>query len=209
MAHFIKILTILLLFLNFVLPKAGTKIGSFPLYISLILTVLIFLPLTFYKTVRNYKEKEEKFTLIYFGIFSLLFCFSFIFIKEITIGNFTENYLPYFLSLSGIFLIFTAKYYPLDLKVFKNIMLASFFILTIYSYIQKIFGEYNTIIPGITFNFADGINIHSAQDLRILGKYNFNPNLNYFKLFSTYQNGNLFGVNYIMIFMVRVLFFKD
>ncbi len=210
MPRLLRILTIIFLFLNFALPKAGTKIGNFPLYLSALLTILVFLPLTFYRTVKNYREREERSTLIYFISFLLVFALDIILqgVPSPASAIF-DSYLPYFIALSSVFLIFTAKYTGIKAEDFKFIILCSFFILTIYGLVQKIFGDMNTIIPGITFNYSEAINISPKQSLNVWAKHNFVEGLNYLKLSSTYQNGNLFGVNYILISWFAFYFLKE
>ncbi len=201
-----------MLFFNLSLPKAGTKIGHFPLYISVIITLIIILPLMFYKSLKNYRAKEEKLALIYIGFLALVSLFGLTFENNpnIQFSSFiSELCLPYLTAMASVFLIFTAKYSGIDMKIFKYVILTSFFLLTVYGLIQKIFGDMNTIIPGITFNYAESIGLHSDSPLNYWAKHNYNEALKYIKLSSTYQNGNLFGVNYIMLSWFAFYFLKE
>jgi hypothetical protein len=206
----LRILTFIFLFLNFVLPKAGTKIGIFPLYISAMLAILIYLPLTFYLTLKNFRQREERLTLIYYASFLIVFLADFLLEGQLPpYSNIPDIYAPYFIALSSPFLIFTAKYLNIKPAHFKIIILCSFFLLSLYGLVQKIFGDINTIIPGVTYNYAEAVKLNPHSTLDLWAKHNFIPELQYLKLSSTYQNGNLFGVNYILLSWFALYFLRS
>ena len=207
---FMDILTQIFMFLNFVLPKAGTKIYEIPVYISVLLSVLFFLPFTFYLTVRHFREKDERSSLIYYASFLFFFLFGLIIQGHFEFtADVLNSYCPYFIALSSVFLIFTAKYIEIKPSHIKLVILCSFYLLTIYGFVQKIFGDFNTVIPGITYNYSDAIKLNPQLGLDIWGKSNYVIPLHYLKLSSTYQNGNLFGVNYIMISWFAFYFLRS
>ncbi len=203
----VELIILLFLFFNFALPKAGTKIEGFPLYISLFLSFFIILPLILFHYIKIIKNKEEKISLIYSAILIIILFIEILFYKPDSIdANLIINYyLPFIVSLISIFFIFLAKYYPLKSNQFRNVIIVSFAIISIYGIVQKVFGDFKTIIPGITFNYSEAVTI----DLSMLDKNNIVDTLQYYKLSSTYQNGNLFGVNYIMISWFAFYFLKS
>ncbi len=199
------ILLALFLFFNLALPKAGTKLEGFPLYVSLILAFVFFV-LIIPRFLKNRKENEEKMVLFYLLSLIIVFFAAFFFFHSFH-PDFKKNFLdvtPYMVSLSSILFVFLAKYYPDRLTLFKNVIVCSFFLVTVYGLIQKIFGDVRTIIPGITFNFAEAMEIPSWWS-----KSSYIHSLNYIKLTSTYQNGNLFGVNYLVLSWFAFYFLKE
>lgn len=94
-------------------------------------------------------------------------------------------------AFSVVFICFFNKK---NIYCYINILSYAFWILTLYGISQKIFGDYNVVIPGLTANYSEAL-----QPNFLAGKHNMVWALNYLKLTSTYQNGNLFGVNYIII----------
>ncbi|MGA2141001.1 MAG: hypothetical protein ABSG94_01135 [Brevinematales bacterium] len=207
---FMNILTQIFMFMNFVLPKAGTKIDNIPVYISVLLSILVFIPFTFCLTVRHFRERDERSALVYYASFLLFFLLGLIIQGHFAFtANVFYSYFPYFIALSSVFLIFTAKYIEIKPSQIKFLILCSFYLLTIYGLIQKIFGDFNTLIPGITYNYSDAIKLNPHAGLEVWGKSNYVIPLHYLKLSSTYQNGNLFGVNYIMISWFAFYFLRS
>ncbi|WP_163313918.1 hypothetical protein, partial [Klebsiella aerogenes] len=66
--------------------------------------------------------------------------------------------------------------------------------LVIYALMQKIIGDYTVVIPGITANFQDAVTPNFLAD-----KNNMIWGIHYLKATSTYQNGNVFGANLLLI----------
>ncbi len=195
-----EIVSVLFLFFNFALPKAGTKIGGFPLYVSLIINFLVFFPLIFFKLFKNKKGKDERFFIYYLSAFFFICILNIIiYSRLIHLDFFSESTLSYFFGIIAAIFIFYAKYFSIDIKLFRNTLLVSFFLITIYGFIQKIFGDINTVIPGITFNFAESDRFSKNVPMNMWGKHNYIESIHRLKLSSTYQNGNLFGVNYLML----------
>jgi hypothetical protein len=157
------------------------------------------LPLTFYFTVRHFRERDERSALIYYASFLFFFLLGLVIQGHpFSLTDVFGSYFPYFIALSSVFLVFTARYIEIKPAHIKFVILCSFFLLSVYGLVQKIFGDYNTLIPGITYNYSDAVNLNRSS-LEFWGKSNYVFPLHYLKLSSTYQNGNLFGVNYIMI----------
>ncbi len=194
------VITILYLFFNLALPKAGTKIGYLPLYVSLIITLCVVFPVILHNFIKYFRAKQERVLAVY------LFSFIFVWIIDFTVypkpANFNyiiTDQLPFFFGIISAFFFLFPKYIPVKLKLFRNIILVCFFLVTIYGFIQKIFGDIRTLIPGITYNYAETIRFKDNNSPNIWAKHNYIESNGWLKLASTYQNGNLFGVNYLMM----------
>lgn len=191
----------LTLFLTLCFPKAGTKLGALPLYASVILPYCVLLPLLAAAFAKRVKLRSDELTLaiLYAAMFSLLvinYLFTGFSMFPSNLGVIAP--LSYSLSLVGMIFIFTFHYYPIRETAFKRILLSSIAIIVLYGIIQKLFGETRTIIPGLTFNYSEALAVLNAPS-HFWGKHNLSPRLDLLKLSSTYQNGIVFGVSFIMI----------
>lgn len=201
MAQILKIVLIVTLFFNFALPKAGTKIGTIPVYVALIPLLLLFLPLLFIKTIEKKDANDQRLVLIFFISFIALSVMNFIVFQPV-LGLFTliGNNLPFIIALTAIFFIFLFDIIPLKSETFLKILIISASVVIGYALIQKIFGEINVIIPGITFNYDEASRLIGSTHNYRWDKSNYLPSIDYLKVASTYQNGNLFGVNLVLFF---------
>ncbi|NLF46245.1 MAG: hypothetical protein GX581_09220 [Syntrophomonadaceae bacterium] len=90
-------------------------------------------------------------------------------------------------------LLLLDEIYELPWKVLLYIPIAAFTVVAVYAVLQFFLGIENIMIPGLTYNWTE------AQDPRsFLLKNNYYGQ--YTKIFSTYQNGNVFGVNLLLFF---------
>jgi|GEM_PF-551824 len=191
MGSIISTLTLVTVFLHLTLPKAGTKIGSIPLYVADIVLIILY-ALTLFTTLKAKKLIIDKVTFWPFSLWLLLVVI--ICIQAIVYGISFDWWFVATISVFFLYpwsMIIGAKY---NVKVLSRCILFAFILVTAYGAAQKLFGDYTLLLPGITANFAE-----SQIPGFLAEKYNLIQNLNYLKLTSTYQNGNLFGVNYILI----------
>jgi hypothetical protein len=184
------------LFLNMAFPKAGTKIGNFPIYLSVIVSYLAVLPVLLARTTRKWNEKTE--ISIYLYLLAVVLTLAADLLFFLITGNLakpgTDFLLAYYLSLGSILFVLVFSYYTPEQARLKEAVILSFAIITLYGFIQKLFGDVRVIVPGLTMNYSDFVHLPNWWD-----KSNYVVALHYIKLSSTYQNGNLFGVNYILI----------
>lgn len=183
-----------LLFITFALPKAGAKLGGFPLYISLISSLYFMVSGLLYV----FKRKVELFFVL---LPILLVLVMFLFNQLSFTGNeyYGSGYLgsPSVIAYITSFFSILCYYGALQIKnseEWKRNLVFIFYILVIYALMQKIFGDYNVTIPGITANYQDAM----TPDF-LAGKNNMIWGIGYLKATSTYQNGNLFGANLLLI----------
>lgn len=183
-----------LLFITFALPKAGAKLGGFPLYVSLISSLYFMVSGLLYV----FKIKKE-FFFILLPVFLVLVMFLF---NQLSFtGN--EYYGGGYLGSTSViayitsFFSFLCYYGALKIKnpeKWKSNLLFIFYILVTYAIAQKVFGDYKVTIPGVTANYQDAM----TPDF-LAGKNNMIWGIGYLKATSTYQNGNLFGANLLLI----------
>jgi hypothetical protein len=79
-----------------------------------------------------------------------------------------------------------------------QILIVGVTVVLLYGVLQRVFGENALLVPGLTAN---------ATDARVPGflffKYNtIDPQLQTLKLTSTYQNGNILGINLLLLFPI-------
>jgi len=79
-----------------------------------------------------------------------------------------------------------------------QILIVGVTVVLLYGVLQRVFGESALLVPGLTANATD------ARDPEfLLLKYNvIDPQLHTLKLTSTYQNGNILGINLLLLFPI-------
>ena len=184
----------ILLFITLAVPKAGAKIGGFPLYVSLISNFYFMLSGMLYVIRR---KRELIISIFPILILFVLFLFNqFSFTGDNYLGSSYLNAASIIAYVSSI-LSFFCYYGALRIKnpdEWKKWLSFVFYILVIYAFMQKIFGDYVVVIPGITANYQDAV----TPDF-LAGKNNMIWGIGYLKATATYQNGNLFGANLLLI----------
>lgn len=188
-------LLLITIFFNICFPKAGIKLSGIPLTVG-----NVFLAITFFfwamKKVINRRMKINKigYILIILMLYSL--------IKYLLIGGFEKN-IGYIIPLVVYPLMFIIAYDTIDAKeklqkVIKVICFGFFFI-CIYALLQYVFGIEKVCIPGLTVNLSDYTTYGANWYLQ---KNNNNSSGIGTKIISTFQNGNLYGVNALLIYPI-------
>ena len=191
----LDIVFILYLVFNILFPKAGIKINDIPITIGniiFILMVIVSFPI-FIK--RNYRIETN-------GIFLILSIFYWAFRLILIHGNTNNGMLvSYIACLCGYPLIYFVFQVFVDSKIKLQYALKIISIFTIiimiYTVFQYVFGIANTAIPGLTVNYSD-----YAEHPQNWWTYKHNSYSESTKIVSTFQNGNLFGVNLLLLFPI-------
>ncbi len=182
------------LFISLTIPKAGIKISGFPLYLSLLSSVYFFI-----RGIGSITKRPREFLFLIVPI--LLLVTTFLLSKivyndegKLIESDISKSDLLAYLSSYFAFVCFYGVVTIRNAEKWKNYIIYVFYIIVIYAFIQKIFGDYQVIIPGITANFQDALTPGFLQE-----KNNMIWSIGYLKATSTYQNGNVFGVNLLLI----------
>ena len=193
-------LLLITIFFNIWFPKAGIKMSGIPLTIGNIMFAITF-AMWFFIILRRGSFKISKVgVVIFLGIMYSI-------IKFIFIGQIIEN-IGYIIPLIIYPLIFFVIYDIADneekLNKILKIIIIGFFFLTIYALLQFLFGIDRCTIPGLTVNYTD---------FKELGKHWYMTKANGLdlanaKIVSTYQNGNLFGVNILLFYPIVYYYLK-
>ena len=190
-------LLLLTIIINVLIPKAGIKIGEIPLTLGNVLFGMLILIFTF--SILFKKEYEISiieliilFEMIYFFIRIILTC--------LLVEEFSSLSFSYIIALS----IYPIIYFIIKHYITKRTQVIEIYsiidkclvIVFAYAIIQFVFGIGNTDIPGITVNYSDYIKNPTAWWM-----YKNNGVIeDSTKMFSTYQNGNIFGLVVLLLF---------
>lgn len=183
-----------LIFFTLTLPKSGAKIAGFPLYFSLLASLFFF-----FSGLISLLQRPRAllFLIIIVSIFLVNLIINVLYIFPTNdFYNFhiqTGEFVGYISSLFA-FVCFYGTLKIRNYENWKSYLVVIFYMLVAYAFIQKAFGDYNVVIPGITANLQDALTPNFLQD-----KNNMIWGIGYLKATSTYQNGNLFGVNLLLI----------
>lgn len=198
---FLETLAILLVLFLIVFPKGGFKIHGLPITWGYLFLAIISLFLLFRK--KYHLKKDRIYLLILMAPFQI-FSFLSIFINGIENISFTISFFISFFALPFIFLIILGEYID-DLnidffyKIFKRSILfvASF---GIFIFFYKIFFGKIFEIPLLTINYHEKGLIETIKS---------SDRGNLFKLISTYNNGNIYGLCLLMFYPLYMLLEKN
>ncbi len=197
-------LLLVLIFFNIWFPKAGIKLSGIPITVSNVVffAILIIWLLSKFKN----KIKISKRVTI-----TILLSIAYFILKYILIFCGTSNimdYITYIIPLIVYPLIFIVIFDEVDTKEKLNdivkVVYYGFFVICIYSLAQFIFGIEKTAIPGLTVNLTD---YNTYGSTWFMQKSNGTDIANA-KIVSTYQNGNLLGINLILIYPMIYMMLK-
>ncbi|PKM82453.1 MAG: hypothetical protein CVU89_05470 [Firmicutes bacterium HGW-Firmicutes-14] len=185
------------LFLTIVIPKAGDKMAGIPVTAaSLLFGALILSAVPVLKKIKL--PIIEKVYLLYM---TLVLAVPWVFISPDT-RTYFKIVLPLFVPLAVFYWINPVTQALVNnrtrlLQVLRAAA-AGIIIIVIYGYIQRVFGHYRTIIPGLTMLYTDAVTpeiFYLKKNLvDVAGSAE-----KWYKVTSTYQNGNLFGITVVML----------
>lgn len=187
----IGVLLVLLVIFNVMFPKAGFKTNDIPITLGNLLLALS-LVLMFIKKISINKIAVLIFANTIFWLFRLLLPL---------INNkvrFSEaiGYIVPLCFYPLVYIIFISVFNS-ESKLERVIEIIKWCVLFVMAYtvIQYIFGIGNIAIPGLTVNYSDYISNPSGWWLE---KSNAFSDIS--KMVSTYQNGNLLGINLLLLY---------
>lgn len=189
-------LMLITLFFNICFPKAGVKLAGIPLTVGNILFAILFICWSLLK-IRTKKLKFTKIHLyVLIGIYYFIMKFLICYLNNYSISDMIEYIVPLIIYPLILFVCVDLTDSQEKFNSILKLIYYGFIFLTIYGLIQYIFGLEKTTIPGVTVNLSDYL---SGGSQWYLNKNNGTGN-DHSKIFSTYQNGNLLGVNLILFF---------
>ncbi len=198
-------LLLITIFFNIWFPKAGIKLAGIPMTVGNVFFIIL-LVLWFGTVVlrrKSIKFPEPALLLMYSIIY---FIFKYTYIALIN-NNFTSSVTYIIPLIIYPFALFIA-YEVLDNESKKekviNIIRYGFYFLCFYALLQFVVGIGGCDIPGLTVNLSDYREMGTQWYMQ---KSNGTDESNS-KIVSTYQNGNLFGINLIFIYSLIYYYLK-
>lgn len=184
-----------------IFPKGGFKINNIPITWGYILLGIVSIFLLFRRSYEINKEHVYiLFSLVPFQIYSLIS----IWINGVEYIGFTISFFIGFFILPYIFLFIFSEYIQnLELEFFLKIFKRSILFIAIYGiflFFYKIFSHQFIEIPFLTINYHDKTFLETTK---------FNDRGSLFKLISTYNNGNIYGICMLMLLPLYKLLEKS
>ena len=198
--------TLLLIFLNIWFPKAGFKISGIPITISNLVFFFVFILWVITK-LKNKTKISKKITIaISLSIIYFFAKYFLIFYRSNSLVEYVTYIIPLIIYPLSFFIIFDQIDTKEKINDVTKIIYYGFIMICIYSLIQFLFGIEKTAIPGLTVNLTDYNTMGSTWFMQ---KSNGTDMANS-KIVSTYQNGNLLGINLLLLYpMIYMLLKKD
>ena len=201
----ISTLIFLVVIFNVLIPKAGFKIGGVPVYVGNILFFFLLIAIF----VKPWRIKISDRNFMFMFLLFPLYCFLRVSVPLLAgcvelpgprgaITDITANSIYPLIFPVLIMMIKTEG----QLKTLVKIIITCILITIIYDIAQAVFGIGAIQIPGITVNYSD----YSLAPNN-WWRMKFNSISDSSKIFSTYQNGNLYGVNMLMFYPLLSLYF--
>lgn len=191
-------------FFNIWFPKAGIKLSGVPLTVGNIFFGLTFLFWIVTK-IRQGKIRTVKInSIIIMGIWYYILKYIIIFKNIGTIIPSITFIIPLIIYPIMFFIIIDSINKKEEIEKIIKIIIYGFFFLCLYSIIQYFIGIDKCDIPGITVNLTDYKEMGSTW---YLGKCN-GLDVENSKIISTYQNGNLFGINILFMYPIIYYYFR-
>lgn len=183
------------LFFNIWLPKGGVKVAGLPLTFGNIsfglLTICFLLSLKDKKIIKRNIFKVMVVTCLYFFVRILIATFSY----STSVTDIAQYIVPLTVYPAMYFFTIQVVKTKEDIEKVMKVLIFGLIFICVYGLMQYFLGIDKVTIPGITMNISD-----------YTGKYwylqKYNGVSEDTKVFSTYQNGNLFGVSLILIFPI-------
>ncbi len=180
-----------------VFPKAGETVNGIPFTAANLLLGILLLLIIFRRTKLDIPVTER----IYLLYTSLVLLVPWVFSAG-DIVAYVKTVMPLFVSLAVYYWIkpvtqaLVSRKGRLDTLV--RVMAVSVIVIVVFGFIQKLFGHYETIIPGLTMSYSSAsIPDIFYQKKNLVGLPGFSETIH--KVTSTYQNGNLFGTVLVML----------
>jgi hypothetical protein len=196
--RWLYVLLLITMFFNICFPKAGIKLSGIPLTIG---NIFFFLLLMVWG-LKKIKEKRIKM----YGIgITVLFLAIYVILKYLVIylnGKEIVKYISYIIPLVCYPFIYFITKDTIKTEKYKNkimnLIVYGFVFICMYGVLQFFVGIGNCDIPGLTVNYSDyteyGENWFLTKNNGVDSKSS--------KIVSTYQNGNLFGINMLIIYPI-------
>ena len=202
---FLYNLLLLTVFFNIWFPKAGIKISGIPLTIGNLLFACTFAVWGYYKIKEKKMYNHKINIIIVLGILYFVIKYTIVYAT----GILTKDSIGYIIPLIIYPVIFFIVTDTVDSRNKMNIILKiivyGFFFLSFYSLLQYIVGIDKCCIPGLTVNYTDYANLGRHWYL-----YKANgTSAESSKIVSTYQNGNLYGINTLLIYPFVYNYLKE
>lgn len=199
-------LFIITVFFNIWFPKAGIKLQGIPLTLGNVFFIITFLwwLMTTLKKGKITVCSSTKIMLV--GILYFILKYAIIIFSKSNISSYVTYMIPLIIYPFMLFVTrdLVKENKELKSKVFR-VVYYGFYFLCFYSLLQFFVGIGNCDIPGLTVNLTDYVQMgpqwfmNKANGIEVANS----------KIVSTYQNGNLFGVNLLFIYPLVFNYLKE
>lgn len=192
-------------FFNVWFPKAGIKLAGIPLTIGNVFFILL-LALWFGVIVlrRNSIKFPKPGIVLFLSIFYFVLKYAYITITKNNFASSVTYIIPLVLYPSGMLIAYDILTDEDRKEKVINLIRFGFYFLCFYALLQFVVGIGGCDIPGLTVNLSDYREMGSQWYMQ---KSNGTDETNS-KIVSTYQNGNLFGINLIFIYSLIYYYLK-
>lgn len=199
------ILLMFTVFFNVWFPKAGLKISGIPLTVGNVFFFALLLLWLATILQRNSIKFPKPVVILLVGIVYFIFKYSYIILSGGSINSNVTYIIPLILYPFGMIIAYEIIKSEEQKEKIINVVRFGFYFICFYALLQFVMGIGNCDIPGLTVNLSDYREMGPQWYMR---KSNGTSEENA-KIVSTYQNGNLFGINLIFIYSLIYYYLKQ
>lgn len=202
---FLFYLLVITVFFNIWFPKAGIKLAGIPLTVgNVFFLLLLVLWLGTVVLRRNSIRFPKPALVLLISVIYFIFKYSYIILSSGKYASSVTYIIPLILYPAGLLIAYDILTDNYRKKVIVNVIKYGFYFLCFYALLQFVVGIGNCDIPGLTVNLSD---FREMGPQWYMKKSNGTDEANA-KIVSTYQNGNLFGINLIFIYSLIYYYLK-
>lgn len=197
-------LFMLVIFFNVWFPKAGVKVAGIPLTVGNVFFIILLMFWFGVVLTRNKIKFPKAATILLISVAYFIFKYSYIILKKDNFAASVTFIIPLILYPFALFIGYELVTNEYRKEKIINIIRFGFYFLCFYALLQFVVGIGGCDIPGLTVNLSD---YREMGPQWYMQKSNGTSEENS-KIVSTYQNGNLFGINLIFIYSLIYYYLK-
>ena len=202
---FLFYLFLLVVFFNVWFPKAGIKISGIPLTVGNVFFMILLVLWFGMALIRKKIKCPKPAVILLVGVVYFIVKYTYIVLSGSSFASNVTFIIPLILYPFGLFIGYEFIKNEKQKEIIINVIRYGFYFICFYALLQYVVGIGGCDVPGLTVNLSD---YREMGPQWYMQKSNGTSEENA-KIVSTYQNGNLFGINLIFIYPLIYYYLRN